>query len=599
MARSFGAMASAVLAIVLLGAVSVPASAGPVGSASTPAWSIVSSPNSSSTANNDLYASSCTTASFCVAVGNHRSGSLHQTLIERWNGSTWSIVPSPDSSVAQDNFLFGVSCSSPSACTAVGYYSTGANLQTLIERWNGQSWTIVPSPDMSTNLDNYLYGVSCLTGAICTTVGAYNNGTHTQTLVEQLNGGVWSIVASSDTSAAQDNYLEAVSCTTASACTVTGAFSNGTNTQTLIEQWNGSSWSIAASPSVPSNQGDILYGVSCSNASACVAVGDYFDGTHDRSLIERWNGATWSLMSTPNAGTVEDDFLESVSCTSASLCSAVGYQFNGAVNQTLIAQWNGISWTIVGSPNTSTAQDNTLYGVSCTKDGSGCVAAGNYSAGAHRQTLVEALAFSTGYWEVASDGGIFSYGDAAFYGSTGGTVLNKPIVGMVGSPNGGGYWEVASDGGIFNYGSAQFFGSAGGTPLNKPIIGMAANPLGDGYWLVASDGGIFSYGDVTFHGSKGSAHLNKPIIGMAATPDGFGYWEVASDGGVFSFGSAQFFGSTGGMPLNQPIVGMKSTPDGRGYWLVASDGGVFSFGDAAFLGSMGGTPLNQPIVGLG
>ena len=203
-----------------------------------------------------------------------------------------------------------------------------------------------------------------------------------------------------------------------------------------------------------------------------------------------------------------------------------------------------------------------------------------------------------GYWLVASDGGIFSYGDAGFFGSTGGTKLNQPIVGMASTPSGNGYWLVASDGGIFSYGDAGFFGSTGGTKLNQPIVGMASTPSGNGYWLVASDGGIFSYGDAGFFGSTGGTKLNQPIVGMASTPSGNGYWLVASDGGIFSYGDAGFFGSTGGTKLNQPIVGMASTPSGNGYWLVASDGGIFSYGDAGFFGSTGGTKLNQPIVGM-
>ncbi len=202
------------------------------------------------------------------------------------------------------------------------------------------------------------------------------------------------------------------------------------------------------------------------------------------------------------------------------------------------------------------------------------------------------------YWEVASDGGIFNFGNAAFLGSMGGTPLNQPVVGLASTPDGQGYWEVATDGGIFNFGNAGFLGSMGGTPLNQPVVGMAATPDGQGYWEVASDGGIFSFGDAGFFGSMGGTPLNRPIVGMAATPDGGGYWLVASDGGIFAFGDAGFFGSEGAKTLNQPIVGMAPTPDGRGYWLVASDGGIFSFGDAGFFGSMGGTPLNRPIVGM-
>ena len=103
-------------------------------------------------------------------------------------------------------------------------------------------------------------------------------------------------------------------------------------------------------------------------------------------------------------------------------------------------------------------------------------------------------------------------------GSAGGTRLNEPVVGMAShGPDGKGYWLVASDGGIFNYGDAAFEGSAGGTSLNKPIVGMASTPDGKGYWLVASDGGIFNYGDSAFEGSAGGLPLNRPIVGMAVS----------------------------------------------------------------------------------
>jgi hypothetical protein len=203
-----------------------------------------------------------------------------------------------------------------------------------------------------------------------------------------------------------------------------------------------------------------------------------------------------------------------------------------------------------------------------------------------------------GYWEVASDGGIFAFGNANFYGSMGGKPLNRPIVGLAATPDGRGYWEVASDGGLFAFGDAQFYGSMGGRPLNEPIVGLAATPDGRGYWEVASDGGLFAFGDAQFFGSMGGQPLNEPIVGLGATLDGRGYWEVASDGGIFSFGDAQFYGSTGAAPLNRPIVGLASTPDSGGYWEVASDGGIFSFGDANFFGSTGATPLNNPIVGM-
>jgi hypothetical protein len=208
---------------------------------------------------------------------------------------------------------------------------------------------------------------------------------------------------------------------------------------------------------------------------------------------------------------------------------------------------------------------------------------------------------SQGYWLVASDGGIFAYGDAGFYGSTGGIRLTRPVVGMASTPDGRGYWLVASDGGIFAYGDAGFYGSTGGIRLVQPIVGMATTHDGGGYWLVASDGGIFAFGDATFYGSTGGIRLTQPVVGMATTPDGGGYWLVASDGGIFAYGDAAFHGSTGGIALARPVVGMAATPDGNGYWLVASDGGIFAFGGSygGFYGSEGGTPLARPMVGIG
>ncbi len=203
-----------------------------------------------------------------------------------------------------------------------------------------------------------------------------------------------------------------------------------------------------------------------------------------------------------------------------------------------------------------------------------------------------------GYWLVAADGGIFAFGDAAFHGSTGGLKLAAPIVGMAATGSGKGYWLVAKDGGIFAFGDARFLGSVGGTRLNSPVVAMAANRAGTGYWLVGSDGGIFAFGDAAFRGSTGDLRLNSPIVGLTPTPTSDGYWMVATDGGIFAFGDAGFFGSTGDIKLNKPIVGMASTCFGTGYWLVASDGGIFSFGNAPFLGSTGDIVLNKPVVGM-
>jgi hypothetical protein len=126
---------------------------------------------------------------------------------------------------------------------------------------------------------------------------------------------------------------------------------------------------------------------------------------------------------------------------------------------------------------------------------------------------------------------------------------------------GQGYWLVASDGGVFAFGDAGFYGSAGSMPLNRPVVGMAAAPGGQGYWLVASDGGVFAFGPgAGFFGSAGGMRLNQPVVAVGAMPDGSGYTMAAADGGVFSFGGAPAFGSAAGGPLNRPVVGVAVAP---------------------------------------
>jgi hypothetical protein len=217
-------------------------------------------------------------------------------------------------------------------------------------------------------------------------------------------------------------------------------------------------------------------------------------------------------------------------------------------------------------------------------------------------TLVTGMATTQdgkGYWLVGADGGVFTSGDARFFGSLGALSINGPVVGIATTADGGGYWLTAMDGGVFSFGDARFFGSMGATPLNQPVVGIAATPDSKGYWLVAADGGIFTFGDAQFYGSTGNMQLNAPVVGMAATPDGKGYWLVAADGGIFTFGDAQFYGSLGNQDnLPASIVGMSRSPDGKGYWLAGYGGGVYNFGDTQFYGQTSGNLPASPVTAI-
>jgi hypothetical protein len=178
-----------------------------------------------------------------------------------------------------------------------------------------------------------------------------------------------------------------------------------------------------------------------------------------------------------------------------------------------------------------------------------------------------------GYWVYESGlsglGTVDHFGDAGFFGDTttrvqqkGGGGFNGAPVGLAATADGKGYWEVYSDGGVFAFGNAKFYGSTGGTHLVQKIVGITATADGKGYWLVAADGGVFAFGDAVFAGSTGGLTLNARVVGMARNPVGAGYWLGAADGGVFAFGGAPYFGSV--VPfiahLHRPIFAIATKP---------------------------------------
>ena len=204
-----------------------------------------------------------------------------------------------------------------------------------------------------------------------------------------------------------------------------------------------------------------------------------------------------------------------------------------------------------------------------------------------------------GYWLVGSDGGIFTFGNAQFYGSTGSIHLQRPVVSITPTANDGGYWLVASDGGIFSFGDAGFYGSIPGlglapagsglpNSLNAPIVGMVPSADGNGYFMVGADGGVFTFGDAKFEGSCPGIIGGCSGAAVAVMPDasGNGYWLVTATGHVYAFGDAVNYGAPG--PQSVPVTGAVRTKDGAGYWILFANGVVAPYGDAANLGGPAG-----------
>ena len=268
--------------------------------------------------------------------------------------------------------------------------------------------------------------------------------------------------------------------------------------------------------------------------------------------------------------------------------------------------------TGVGRVNARAALDETTFGTASAGSGYWMLASDGrvYSfggapfLGSARRSLsagqavdLEPNPANDGYWIVDAAGSVYSYGNAGYHGGIiAGTLLpGETVTSVSSSASGNGYWLFTTAGRVFAFGDAPWLGDLRAVRLNGPVLDSIPSPSGNGYYMVGSDGGIFAFGDARFAGSMGATPLNAPVQSLVPDPDGVGYWLVASDGGVFAF-EAAFRGSAGNIKLNAPVTGM--VPFGNGYLMVATDGGAFNYSDLPFSGSLGGSAPAQPIVSV-
>jgi hypothetical protein len=349
----------------------------------TPSWRVTPTPNPTGEKQSRLEGTSCTSPTTCTAVGYYKNSSgARLALAEVWNGEEWKEQVTPKPFGSTESELYGVSCTSSSACTAVGSYLNSLGVAVpLAERWNGEAWSVQEPPSPTGAKESGLFGVSCASSSACTAVGAYINsaGAYT-TLGEDWNGTSWSITETPNPTGAKQGQLVGVSCTSSSACTAVGEYENSEGTNWLAEaiRWNGEKWTLQEPSNPPGSHNMWPYSVSCTSASMCTLVG-YDDTEGERTLAEGWNGETWSVQSTPNPSGSGASKLQSVSCVSATTCTAVGYGvLEKGGNDTLAESWNGTEWSIKTTPEPSGAVRSRLLGVSCASS-TACGAVGDYS----------------------------------------------------------------------------------------------------------------------------------------------------------------------------------------------------------------------------
>lgn len=350
--RQLAAMALALPALALLTGVATPATAASPWAATSP-WADVHSPNPATSTNPQTLLSVATLASDDVwSVGyylarNAAGHSALQTITEHWNGTAWSVVPSPNVPSSQPQVpgeatgtLDGVTTGSADDVWAVGdSFPGGSTVPTLVEHWNGTNWTIVPSPSPGSTLlaDAALHGVAAVSANDVWAVGEANS----RTLVERWDGVHWRVVPSPN--GVGSNALSALSVVSANDIWAIGhqQVTPGRSCQIgLIEHWTGLRWSIVASPGVVNNQCVQLGDVVAVSATDIYAVGGYGTGG---SLVEHWNGTTWKIVLTPGAV-----FLTGVTVINAQDVWAVGSDSNYPDSQTL--HFNGSTWQVVTNP---------------------------------------------------------------------------------------------------------------------------------------------------------------------------------------------------------------------------------------------------------
>lgn len=315
-------------------------------------WSGVSSPNTNAQFS-DLINVSCVDTADCWAVGTsgNTNGLSEATLAEHWDGTAWSIVSTPNPT-AEVNQLIGVACVNAADCWAVGNerpIGGQDGTSALVEHWDGSEWSLVPTPAASAT-DSDLDAVTCISSADCWAVGIAG-------LAEHWDGSSWSIVATPNQSSAVE--LLGVSCTSSSDCWAVGDSGIGSPV-TLTEHWDGSAWSIVASPNPSPSDQNYLSGVDCLSISDCWASGySVVAGHSDDTLIEQWDGSAWSIVATPDTSATQN-ILAGMACPSSSDCWAVG----NADTQTLIE--HGTSSALPTATTLTSSNDPARIGQSVT-----------------------------------------------------------------------------------------------------------------------------------------------------------------------------------------------------------------------------------------
>jgi hypothetical protein len=569
---------------------------------------------------NSLAAVSCTSASFCMAVGSNGPS----TAAQIWNGSIWRAL-----SVPVPGQLTGVSCLSATKCLVVG---DGSSSGVLGQWWNGSTWrTANPlSPPGA-----LISGVSCVSASMCIAVGSTGRSGFGHSMSEEWTGSAWRQLNTPDAGGPADG-LRGVSCTSRLKCMAVGFDDISADAGlTLAMQWNGTSWTLLSVLPINEEISSGLSGVSCLSSSDCMAVG----GFGGAPLAVHWDGSAWTELSTPGTGV-----WFGVSCVKGGNCIAVGGYPNGTgFRPALAAEWDGGTWQGLATANPDGRKDEILYGISCTS-GVNCLGAGRYDAPAGAQLVLAErwdgaswqVPGSTGYLALTPDGRVASF-NTSWYGSERGhlspgttaiAIAPYNTGGRAGYQNGG-YLILDSSGQVANY-NAPWYGSELGHRNGTPVA-IAADPVTGGYLILNANGAVANYNAPWYGSQRGHLNGRTKAVSITVDPITGGYWILDSNGGIGNFhapwlgsesghvtsppvavasepvpvtnggyvilnanGSVTGYGTTtSGGEIRRHATGFAIDPETGGYWIINAGGGIASF-NAPWFGSLARKTTRAP-----
>lgn len=349
-----------IVASTLLGGIAGAAERGTAPAGGCGAWTAV--PGGNHGADSTSLSSVAAAASDDVwAVGSWTAdGVTFHPMIERWLGSSWAGVPAGSGS-GPSAALTGVAVAGPDDVWAVGLRAGSSTFRTLAQHWEGAAWSVIPTPNAGSG-ENVLTAVEAVAPGDVWAVGyhATSSGSPRRTLAEHWDGHRWSVIPTPDAGSGE-SFLWSLDAVSPSNVWAVGQRDRQIGIASLIEHWNGSAWSVVPAPAASDE--DILQGVSAAGAGRVLAVGRALaSGDRIRALAEAYDGSSWSLTPVPN-GSPELNWLFSVAASSEGAW-AVGERRDGlgTAYRTLIERWDGSRWRVVSAPNRS-PQDNVLSSV--------------------------------------------------------------------------------------------------------------------------------------------------------------------------------------------------------------------------------------------